>query len=311
LNQSYFLKLYYFHSSFLALRVLRSGRLAHRLPPVPRAISIFGGKTMTPRSIRRAAERKANKLARKAAQHSAPAENLAIPTEQELADTQEKTSQPAIPDAAAANTRLSAVTSLLTGDATLLPTADATRYGQLLRDYQTEYQPVGLQESNLVQSLAETAWRTRRTLALEMAIFAKGRIEFAEQFAAHKPELRESLIDVHTFLTYEKQIRGLQLQEARLSRRTDKQSTELRSLQQERGQRQEHARRAQEEEYQRQLEAAAQLYQAAQQNQQPFDPEANGFEFSNQEIESYLAQKQTRNQHFSAPSSLRMRAEAA
>jgi hypothetical protein len=252
---------------------------------------------MTPRSIRRAAERKANKLARKAAQHAAPAENLATPTEEVFADIQEKTSEPVIPAAAAANAHLSAVTSALTGCATLLPTADVTQYGQLLRDYQNEFQPVGLQESNLVQSLAETAWRTRRSLALEMAIFAKGRIEFAEQFAAHKPELRESLIDVHTFLTYEKQIRSLQLQEARLSRRTDKQSAELRALQQERRQREEHARRAQEKE--------------AAQNRQVLNPEENGFEFSNREIESYLAQKQTRNQHCAAPASPQMRAEAA
>jgi hypothetical protein len=65
--------------------------------------------------------------------------------------------------------------------------------------YENEFQPVGLQESNLVQSLAETAWRVRRMVALESSIFAKGRIEFAQQFAEHKPELRDSLIDVHTF----------------------------------------------------------------------------------------------------------------
>jgi hypothetical protein len=81
---------------------------------------------MTPRSIRRAAERKANKLARKAAQHAAPAENLATPTEEVFADIQEKTSEPVIPAAAAANAHLSTVTSVLTGGATLLPTAAVT-----------------------------------------------------------------------------------------------------------------------------------------------------------------------------------------
>jgi hypothetical protein len=48
------------------------GRLALRLPPHPRALSISappkGTNTMTPRQVRRAAERKANKLARKANQ---------------------------------------------------------------------------------------------------------------------------------------------------------------------------------------------------------------------------------------------------
>jgi hypothetical protein len=54
------------------------------------------------------------------------------------------------------------------------------------------------------------------------------------------------LIELHTFLTYEKQIRGLQLQEARLSRRASKATAELRTLQQERRQREQQAHRAQE-----------------------------------------------------------------
>jgi hypothetical protein len=250
---------------------------------------------MTPRSIRRAAERKANKLARKASQQAAPAgvhaaenpavENLAAEYEISIQES------PAIPPAAAANAGLSAVTSALTGQATLLPTSDAAPYDQLLRDYQNELQPVGLQESNLVQTLAETAWRIRRTLALEMGIFAKGRIEFAQQFAEHNPEIRVSLIEVHTFLAYEKQIHGLQLQEARLSRRIDKTYAELRRLQSER-------RERETADQQRQLEAAAQLYLKAQQSRQPFDAGQNGFVFSNQEIESYLNRKQALKQHF-------------
>jgi hypothetical protein len=277
---------------------------------------------MTPRSIRRAAERKANKLARKAAPANfLPAENFAFenefPTQEQepaseiLTKTPAKTPAPAIPRAAEANAHLSAITSALTSHTTLLPTADATQYNQLLRGYQSEYQPIGLQESSLIQSLAETDWRTRRTLALEMSIFAKGRIEFAKQFAEHNPDLRESLIDVHTFLTYEKQIRALQLQEARLWRRTEKQAAELRNLQKERRQREEHAHRKQQEEQQRQLEAAAQLYQAAQQSHQSFNPEENGFEFSNQEIESYVAQKEARTNRLAAFRSLQMQAEAA
>jgi hypothetical protein len=186
---------------------------------------------MTPRAIRRAAQRHADKLARKADKLAAAAAGQPF-VETELPAEEPET--PAIPSAESANAHLSAIPSALTGQVTLLPTADAAPYGQLLRDYQAEFQPVGLQELNLVQTLAETDWRVRRTLALEMALFAKGRIEFAAQFAEHKPELRESLIDVHTFLTYEKQIHSLQLQEARLSRRAEKARAELRALQQER-----------------------------------------------------------------------------
>jgi hypothetical protein len=126
-----------------------------------------------------------------------------------------------------------------------------------------------------------------------MGILAKGRVEFAQLFAEHKPEIRGSLIEVHTFLTYEKQIRGLQAQEARLSRRADKVTAELRRLQTERREREKADR-------QRQLEAAAQLYLKAQQSRQPFDAGQNGFVFSNQEIESYLNRKQALKQHFAS-----------
>jgi hypothetical protein len=258
---------------------------------------------MTPRAIRRAAQRRAEKLARKTNRLAAPQSDLAennLSAENEISMPEEL----AIPPAAAANAGITAVTSVLTGTATLLPVADAAQYDQLLRDYQNELQPVGLQESNLVQTLAETAWRTRRMLALEMGIFAKGRIEFAKQFAEHNPDLRPQLIEVHTFLTYEKQIRALQLQEARLSRRADKAAAELRRLQSQR-QEQEKADQL------RQLEMASQLYQAARQNQQTFDPAENGFEFSNHEIESYLARKQAAKQHFLSSHNLKKHAAAA
>jgi hypothetical protein len=252
---------------------------------------------MTPRSIRRAAERKANKLARKSAQPGILASEPHLteppfPTEDSPAGPQPETAAPIIVPAAEANAHLSANTSPLTGQATLLPATDAAPYGQLLHDHQLEFQPVGLQESSLVQTLAETTWRMRRLAALEMALFAKGRVEFAAQFAEHNPDLRPQLIDLHTFLTYEKQLRALHLQEVRLSRRADKQTAELRALQQDRKKRDEHAVRQHEEERRRQLEAAARLYQTAKQNRQPFDPAQNGFEFSNHEIEQYLAKKQ-------------------
>ncbi len=265
---------------------------------------------MTPRAIRRAAERKANKLARKASQPNAPfaTENPFVkaqsPTHESATGSSTATPVITIPPAALANANVSATISPLTGHVTLLPTADVTEYAQHLRDYENEFHPVGLQELNLVQTLAETSWRTRRIRALEMGIFAKGRIEFAEQFAEYDPEIRILQIEVHTFLVYEKQIRGLQLQEARLSCRAIKEHAELRRLQQERRQR-ENA------DHQRQVAVASQY------GQQPVEPEAaqrarnprsfcanskaDGFEFSNQEIERLLAERQNAQNVLRAP----------
>jgi hypothetical protein len=144
---------------------------------------------------------------------------------------------------------LNAVKTGLTGVTVLLSTDDAAEYQRHIAAYEKEFQPVGLEESELVQSLADISWRLRRIPALEMAIYAQGRIEFADQFEDQAdPAVRRSLIELHTHLVYEKQLRNLQLQEARLVRRREKETAELRRLQAERKQR---------------------------------EPEANGFVFSN------------------------------
>lgn len=85
------------------------------------------------------------------------------------------------------------------------------------------------------------------------------------------------MIELQTFLTYEKQLRNLQLQEARLARRREKETAELRKLQQERKTTQAKA-----------LETAGKRYIHALERKERFDPAANGFEFSTAEIERYL-----------------------
>jgi hypothetical protein len=56
--------------------------------------------------------------------------------------------------------------------------------------------------------------------------------QFADHFSAEDPALQPNLIEVHTFLTYEKQLRNLQLQFARLCRQREKDTAELNRLQQ-------------------------------------------------------------------------------
>jgi hypothetical protein len=233
---------------------------------------------MTARSIRRAAERKALKLARKAARDQQPTSSAVPPAPAQAEEA------PAIsPNRLAANranarlstgprseegkrtSSLNAVKTALTGATVLLSTDDAADYQRHIAAYEKELQPVGLEESELVQSLADISWRLRRIPALEMAIYAQGRIEFADQFEDQQarqpsgawstqsrnrqapakalpgdylrdPDVRRSLIELHTHLVYEKQLRNLQLQEARLVRRREKETAALRRLQEERKQ---------------------------------------------------------------------------
>jgi hypothetical protein len=202
---------------------------------------------MTPRQIRRAAERKTNKEARKAANGSVSSPKQATPSEisalpfpsPERSDGSDPT--PAIsPSQLAANrvnaqlasgpktpegkakSCLNAVKTGLTGRTVLLPAEDAARYEQHVCEFFAELQPVGPRETELVRSLADTSWRVGRIPALEMTIFAHGRIQFADQFADREPALQSCLIEMHTFLHYEKQLRNLQIQEGRLRRQREK-----------------------------------------------------------------------------------------
>ncbi len=216
---------------------------------------------MTARSIRRAAERKAKKLALKSEKSTSPS---SARLEANRANAQLSTGPRS--EEGKRTSSLNAVKTALTGVTVLLPTDDAAEYQRHIAAYEKEFRPVGIEESEFVQSLADISWRLRRIPALEMAIYARGSVEFADHCAdENDPDVRRGLIELHTHLVYEKQLRNLQLQEARLVRRREKESAELRRLQQERKQREAH-----------ELDSA---------------PAANGFEFSTHGMEHLLGPK--------------------
>lgn len=129
---------------------------------------------------------------------------------------------------------LNAVKTGLTGRTVLLPTDDVADYERHMQAYESQWAPVGQVETDLVRSIAETAWRLMRIPGLECSVYAAGAIELAEEFEEHDPELRPGLIQLAVHFKYERQLRNLQLQESRLVRRREKEVTELRELQKER-----------------------------------------------------------------------------
>lgn len=172
---------------------------------------------------------------------------------------------------------LNAVKTALTGRTVLLPTDDAADYEAHVAGYDKQLRPIGSVECTLVNSIADTDWRLTRIAGLEMAIFAQGRLQFAEEFKDQDAALRASLIDLRTLTVNEKQLRNLHLQEARLHRRRQKDADELRRLQQER-----------EKHEVEELQLAAKFYRVAQKEGKPFDPEENGFDCSMEDLEGYL-----------------------
>jgi hypothetical protein len=107
-----------------------------------------------------------------------------------------------------------------------------------------EFTPCGERETELVQSLTDAQWRMNRIPALEMGIYALGRLNFKDMFAQEEPAVREALIQAHTFITHQKEINNLSIQELRLRRNYQKDLAELKELQTLRAQREKIAKTA-------------------------------------------------------------------
>jgi hypothetical protein len=115
----------------------------------------------------------------------------------------------------------------LTGRTVLLPAEDAALYETHVAHFVKRYEPVGDDERNLVQSLADTEWRLGRIPSLELGIYAAGRLEFADLFANEEEAVRKHLIEAKVFLSYQRQLNNLSIQEGRLRRQREKDSAQL------------------------------------------------------------------------------------
>jgi hypothetical protein len=122
----------------------------------------------------------------------------------------------------------------LTGRTVLLPDDDAAAYEKHVASCFSHWKPVGEDETHLVQSLADTEWRLLRIPSLEMGIYAVGRLELAGLFPEEDPLVRKALIETKVFMTYQRQLNNLSIQEGRLRRQREKDTAALRELQEKR-----------------------------------------------------------------------------
>jgi hypothetical protein len=173
---------------------------------------------------------------------------------------------------------LNAIKTGLTGRTVLLPSDDAAPYQALLVEYQKLLQPVGVEERALVQSIVDCRWRLDRIPGLEMALLVLIRNECIARDPIYNAAARAILTEMEIRRKHDKEFRNLQIQEARLARRREKEMAELLRLQKDR-----HAKEVEA------LAQAAQAYLLAAHRNQPFDLAAFGFEFSTQQFQTYLA----------------------
>jgi hypothetical protein len=174
--------------------------------------------------------------------------------------------------------RMNALKTGLTGRTVWIEEEDAPRYRKMAADFSQDLQPVGPQETALVQSVIDLRWRLESLPGLLMALKSKGRRELLGTPEFKGTEITTNILDLEVQLRYEKQFRNLNLQESRLSRRREKEMAELHKLQKE--------RKANEAAT---LERAATAHILAEQTGQPFSYPGIGFEFSKAIFEAHLA----------------------
>jgi len=187
---------------------------------------------MSKRSERREADRIARKLAFEALRQQSTQPEAQV-SEAQLAANRanaQLSTGPATP-AGKAKSSQNALKHGLTGQTVLLPSEDAAEYQRELDNYLDLYEPANDEELRLVQSQNDCAWRISRIQRLETAILLKGHLELADKYEDHTRWQRTQLIAAEAYLKYERQLRNLNIQEARLRRVMEKDRAELLRLQ--------------------------------------------------------------------------------
>ena len=177
---------------------------------------------------------------------------------------------------------LNALRHGLTGQTVVLPSEDLGAYERHTQAFHDEHQPKGATEIQLVQELADIAWRLNRISALEANLLTLGLTETAPAINVEHPETQAALAMAATFRDNTRAFATLSMHGQRLSRQFQKTLATLRDLQA--------ARKASERQ---QLSQAADLLQLHEDEDDdaPYDPAADGFVFSTDEIETFIARR--------------------
>ncbi len=163
---------------------------------------------------------------------------------------------------------LNALRHGLTGQTIVMPAEDLEAYQQHIQRFVNEYRPQGATETQLVQSLADTAWRINRVAVLETNLLTHDIIhqDFPNHESTH--EMREAIAIAAALDSHTRVLSTLSLHGQRLARQFEKTLALLQQLQST-----------------RLVNEAADLVQVHRMEQKPYQPAANGFVFSNEEIE--------------------------
>ncbi len=121
----------------------------------------------------------------------------------------------------------------LTGQVHILTPADQVAYEKHCRGFHESLAPVGADEIDLAQTIADDRWRLKRAASIESSIFALGLGQPVPSTAGN-PEVDAALAQARVWLAQGKDLQLLSLYEHRIQRRVEKNMVMLRALQQDR-----------------------------------------------------------------------------
>ncbi|MBV8729598.1 MAG: hypothetical protein JO336_07295, partial [Acidobacteriia bacterium] len=167
----------------------------------------------------------------------------------------------------------------ITSQAILLTEDDLPHYLAHCQKVVENWQPVGADEQDLVQTIADQQWRLHSIRIEEFNLYAQ---ELAKApVIANDPVIDAAFTMARVFFEKHRAFNTLSLYEQRIHKVVKDTRKELREVQAARVSRQE----AQAEKEKAKMEEAIKLLNLHKTEGTPFDPQANGFVFSSAEIE--------------------------
>ena len=151
-----------------------------------------------------------------------------------MSDTELTTAQPAIGPRTPAGKRRASFNAFrhgLTSKVHVHTPEESEAFRAHCQAYQAELAPVGIQESDLVQLIAEDRLRLKRARSIESNIFAEGINQHAGETESGDEQIDNALAEGKTWVEQSKFLALITLYEQRINRAIEKNTAQLRALQ--------------------------------------------------------------------------------
>jgi hypothetical protein len=168
---------------------------------------------------------------------------------------------------------LNALRHGLTGQIIVMPTEDMQAYRSHVASFTGDLRPKGPIETNLVQSLADTAWRLNRVAALEANLLTLAAAREPDPCTDAPGQIQQAMAIAAALENHSKTFSHLSLHSQRLSRQFERTAAQLAELQK--------TRRDQEA---RDLKALLEILDMFEKKGQTHTPSEDGFVFTEAEI---------------------------